>query len=88
MPHNVVIARPGALEKVGKAADAMVAAPDGYQKHFVPAIPEVLHSTPLVPAGEIFRLDFTAPSRAGESPFICTFPGHWQTMKGILKVDP
>lgn len=88
MPHNVVIAKPGTLEKVGNAADAMAAAPDGYQKHFVPSIPEVLHSTPLVPAGEKFRLDFTAPARPGEYPFICTFPGHWQTMKGIIKVAP
>lgn len=88
MPHNVVITSPGAVQKVGTAADAMAAAPDGYQKHFVPAIPEVLYSTPLVQPGESFTLDFKAPLTKGDYPFVCTFPGHWQVMKGIIKIEP
>ncbi len=88
MPHNVVITRPGAEEKVGLAADAMAAQPDGYQKHFVPAIPEVLFSTPLVPPGETYTLNFKAPLEKGNYPFVCTFPGHWQVMKGIITINP
>ena len=86
MPHNVVIIKPGSSEKVGKAAEAMAAQKDGYEKSFVPKIPEVLFATPLVNSGKNFRLDFTVPDKPGDYPFICSFPGHWQTMKGVIKV--
>jgi len=86
MAHNVVISIPGTLEVVGKAADAMAAAKDGYEKSFVPDIPEVLFATPLVTGGESFHLNFKVPSKPGDYPFICSFPGHWQMMKGMMKV--
>ncbi|MDO8991568.1 MAG: plastocyanin/azurin family copper-binding protein, partial [Daejeonella sp.] len=87
MPHNVVIIKPGSSEIVGKAADAMASRKDAYAKNFVPAIPEVLYSSPLVATGETFRLDFKAPAKSGEYPFICTFPGHWRIMKGVIRVN-
>ena len=87
MAHNVVIVKPGTLQKVGKAADAMSVLKDGYEKNFVPDIPEVLFFTPLIQAGRSYRLDFKAPATPGEYPFVCTFPGHWQVMKGIIKVE-
>ena len=87
MPHNVVIIKPGSTEIVGKAADAMASRKDAYAKNFVPAIPEVLYSTPLVATGKSFKLDFKAPNKPGEYPFICTFPGHWRIMKGVIKVN-
>lgn len=86
MAHNVVIVKPGALESVGKAADAMASLKDGYEKNFVPASDEVLFATPLVNGGGTYQLDFKAPAKKGEYPFICTFPGHWRMMKGVLKV--
>ena len=87
MPHNVVILKPGSAERAGKAAEAMAAQKDGYEKSFIPAIPEVLFATPLVNSGKNFRLDFKAPGKPGEYPFICSFPGHWQTMKGVITVE-
>ena len=33
---------------------------------------------------EILR--FNAPKKPGEYPYMCTFPGHWTIMKGILTV--
>lgn len=86
MPHNVVIIKPGSNEKVGKAADDMASLKDGYEKNFVPNMPEILFATPLVNADKTFQLDFTAPDAPGEYPFICSFPGHWRMMKGIIKV--
>ncbi|QMU28745.1 PVC-type heme-binding CxxCH protein [Adhaeribacter radiodurans] len=86
MAHNVVIVMPGSMEKVGKAADAMASLKDGYEKNFVPDLPEVLFATPLVNAGKSFRLNFKSPSKPGMYPFICSFPGHWQVMKGIIQV--
>ena len=87
MPHNVVIVKPGSTEIVGKAADAMASSKDAYAKNFVPVISEVLYSTPLIATGKSFKLDFKAPNKPGKYPFICTFPGHWRIMKGILKVN-
>lgn len=86
MPHNFVIIKGGAIEKVGKAADAMGAGKEGFEKNFVPDLPEVLYSTPLVNPGDDATLEFTAPAVAGEYAFICSFPGHWQMMRGVLKV--
>lgn len=87
MAHNVVIVKPGTEEKVGKAADEMTSLEDGYERNFIPDLEEVLFATPLVDAGETFQLDFIAPRKRGEYPFICSFPGHWRMMKGILKVE-
>ncbi|RAJ93138.1 putative membrane-bound dehydrogenase-like protein [Larkinella arboricola] len=86
MPHNVVIVKPGSAEKVGEAADAMASLKDGFEKHFVPSTPDVLFATPLVNSGKSFRLEFKAPTQPGEYPFICSFPGHWRVMQGILTV--
>jgi azurin len=87
MAHNVVIVTAGSDEKVGKAADEMASLKDGYERNFVPKLPEVLFATPLVNGGETFQLDFKAPDKPGAYPFICSFPGHWRMMKGILKVE-
>ena len=87
MAHNVVIinAREN-MEKVGQAAEAMANLKDGYERNFVPRIPEVLFAIPLVNAGKQFKLDFVAPGKPGDYPFICSFPGHWRTMNGIIRV--
>lgn len=87
MPHNVVIVKPGTAEKVGEAADAMATLKDGFEKNFIPSTPDVLFATPLVNPGKTFRLDFKAPTEPGDYPFICSFPGHWRVMQGILTVS-
>jgi len=86
MPHNVVIVKPGTAEKVGEAADAMAKMKDGFEKNFIPDLSDVLFATPLVNSGKNFKLAFKAPEQPGDYPFICSFPGHWRVMKGILKV--
>ncbi len=86
MPHNVVITRIGAEQHVGEAADAMAQLKDGFEKNFVPTTSDVLFATPLVNSGKSFRLNFKAPEVPGAYPFICSFPGHWRVMKGIMHV--
>jgi azurin len=86
MQHNLVISKPGTLEIVGQAADALARDPKGAEKNYVPEIPEVLHATKLLDPGEVTTITFTAPSEPGDYPFICTFPGHWRMMNGIMKV--
>lgn len=86
MQHNLIIIQPGTLDVVGKAADDMLRDADAFDKQYIPSIPQVLHSTPLVDPGESFTLEFTAPAEAGDYPYVCTFPGHWRGMNGVLRV--
>lgn len=86
MQHNIVIGKPGSLETIGNAADQMITRQDAAEKHYVPAIPEIISSSPLVNPDETYRLRFVAPETPGEYPFVCTFPGHWRLMSGVMKV--
>ncbi len=86
MQHNLLIIKPGSLQKVGKAADDMLSDPKAAEKQYVPKIAEVLYSTKLVSSGETVTLEFTVPSVPGDYPYVCTFPGHWRGMNGILRV--
>jgi azurin len=86
MQHNLVITKPGMREKVGKAGDAMMKDEKGAEKNYVPSLPEVLYSTPLVSPGQSFTLTFKAPAKVGDYPYVCTFPGHWTLMNGMMHV--
>ncbi|WP_110358606.1 PVC-type heme-binding CxxCH protein [Arenibacter sp. ARW7G5Y1] len=88
MQHNLVITKPGEKEKVGAAADNLATDPQGADIHYVPNIPEVLFSSPLLDPQETIKMRFIAPDKPGLYPFICTFPGHWRIMQGIMKVVP
>ena len=87
MPHNLLIVAPGATEEIGLLADEMATAPDGLAKQYIPGSPHVLHATPLVEPKERAELSFTAPATPGRYPYICTFPGHWRMMRGVLIVE-
>lgn len=86
MQHNLIILKPGSLDMIGAAADALAKDPKGMEREYVPDKPEVLYYTGLVDPNDKAVLRFMAPKEAGEYPFVCTFPGHWQQMNGILKV--
>lgn len=87
MPHNFVLVAAGAEEEIGVLADQMASDPTSLAKHYVPASSKVLHATPLVnPAGRA-ELTFTAPAQPGRYPYLCTFPGHWRIMRGVLVVE-
>ncbi|SDD93008.1 putative membrane-bound dehydrogenase domain-containing protein [Pricia antarctica] len=86
MQHNLVIVQKGAKDKVGAAADKLAADPNGAEQQYVPRMGEVLHATALIDPQQKATLRFTAPTEPGEYPFICTFPGHWRIMQGVMKV--
>jgi len=86
MQHNLVITAPGAMEVVGRAADKLATAANGAAMHYVPDVPQVLFNTPLVNPQETFKLEFIAPDKPGDYPYVCTFPGHWSIMNGVMKV--
>lgn len=80
MLHNVVVLATGAdIEAIGRAAVGT----DGY----VPDDPDVLVATPLArPRGKT-AVVFTMPP-AGEYPYVCTYPGHYVLMRGVLVSTP
>ncbi len=86
MQHNLLILQKGSMDKVGAAADQMAQDPKGAEKQYVPKIPEVLFFTPLVNPEDTFKLRFKVPSVTGDYPYICSFPGHWRIMNGVMKV--
>jgi uncharacterized cupredoxin-like copper-binding protein len=88
MPHNLVVGKPGSLEEIGTKGSAMPMPTDpaATAKPFVPDSPLVLSATNLVKEGDTERLGFTAPKEPGEYIFVCTFPGHWVRMYGVMLV--
>ena len=42
---------------------------------------------PLAKPGESSEVTFTAPE-PGKYPYICTVPGHYMMMKGVLTITP
>ena len=87
MPHNLAIVKPGTLAKVGEGANRMAAQPDGGAKQYIPPGDDVLCYTDIAEPGKSFTIHFTAPAERGEYPYLCTFPGHWQIMNGMMTVE-
>ena len=87
MPHNVVIFRRGSIASYEKELFGSMNEPNAQLRGFVPDSPNVLVASRLLNAGESAVITFTAPEEPGEYPFVCSFPGHWFTMRGVLKVE-
>lgn len=86
MPHNLVITVPEALKEVAQLG-LQVGPNNGWQSlPYVPESDKVLHATSMVPADQQATLTFTAPTTAGEYPYVCTFPQHWYRMYGVMVV--
>lgn len=87
-PHNFLLLKPGKLDAVGALANAMLADPQGMAKSYIPdaAKPDILANTKLVQPNQSETIEFTAPAEAGDYPYICTFPGHWLLMRGVMHV--
>ena len=85
--HNLVIVKPGAGEEVGLAATLMAADPEKAKSgQYIPKSDKVLFHTRMVPPISGASLRFMAPTIPGNYPYICTFPGHWTIMKGVMVV--
>ncbi|MDP4625010.1 MAG: plastocyanin/azurin family copper-binding protein [Akkermansiaceae bacterium] len=84
MGHNVVIVKPGTelpmfSMKCGTAKDNSYIPEDAESKALI-----VAH-TKLLGGGESDTITFTAPA-AGEYPYLCSFPGHFAIMQGVMTV--
>ncbi len=88
VPHNWVLVRPKTLEAVGTQADRAIADPEAVARHYVPQTDDVLAYVDIVQPGERQTIHICAPKEPGRYPYLCTFPGHWKLMNGILVVEP
>jgi azurin len=87
MPHNVVIFRRGVMADYEKELFGSLNEPNAQLRGFVPDSPNVLVASRLLNAGESTVVSFDAPTEPGEYPFVCSFPGHWATMRGVLRIE-
>ena len=82
MGHNLVILKKGTDVPAFATAAMMAKATD----YIAPAKKgDVVASTKVLGPGETEVLEFTA-GEPGEYPFICSFPGHYVMMKGVMTV--
>jgi azurin len=84
MSHNLVILKPGSMvamisAKCGQAKDNNYIATDAETKA------AILAYAPQLGPGESHVIKFT-PKEAGDYPFLCTFPGHFGEMNGVISV--
>lgn len=47
---------------------------------------DVLVATKLLGPGETEELNFTIPTETGSYEYVCTFPGHFAMMRGVMEV--
>jgi putative heme-binding domain-containing protein len=87
VPHNWALARPGTLARVGDLINKIIAEPDAAARQYVPRTDDVLVYTDIVYPNERATIHFRAPDEPGRYPFLCTFPGHWMVMNGVLVVQ-
>ena len=86
MQHNLLLLEQGALSLVGNRAELMAKDKDAAERNYTPNMEEILYKIPMLDPGDEFDLFIEIPQETGDYPYVCTFPGHWQTMNGVLKV--
>jgi azurin len=87
MAHNLVLCAPAGADVVGARADQLAATPDGLARQYVPDSPAVLGSIRLLDPGATGALTLERGLAPGAYPYLCTFPGHWRVMRGVLIVE-
>ncbi len=84
MGHNVVILKSGTA--VPAFATKCAPAKDtGYIPQDEESKKQIVAHTKMLGGGESEEITFTAPA-AGDYPFICSFPGHFAIMQGVMTV--
>jgi azurin len=84
MPHNLIIGQPGSAAEIAAAAEALKSI--GFAVGFRPKSDKIVAASNLLSYGEYQLIEFTAPSAPGDYDFLCTFPNHWRTMRGVMRV--
>lgn len=85
MQHNFILTSGKKGDIVGKAAEGLGL--KGLASGYVPEIDEVLVHTGLIEPEESDVIYFTTPTKPGLYEFVCTVPGHYMTMRGVMQVE-
>jgi azurin len=81
MLHNVVIVKQGTEKDV---ATEGISLKD--KNYFNAENTNVIAGSAVAAPGATVTVEFTAPA-AGTYTYICTYPGHWMKMQGVLIVE-
>jgi azurin len=84
MKHNVVFLDTDDTETARQVAQTGWKLPD---QKYVPENDAILAFTDISAPGKTVEMTFTAPEEPGEYLYICTYPGHYPSMKGTLVVE-
>lgn len=80
MKHNIVVLNDASkIDEVGTAALKA--------ENNVPDHPSIIAASDMIGPGESTELVVNIPNEPGIYPYICTFPGHYQVMKGEIIVE-
>jgi len=82
MIHNIVVLTTNNDEDANRVGMAALSAPE-----FLPEDEAIFVATPMAQPGETVRVSFTAPTTPGVHRYICTYPGHYALMQGVLIVS-
>ncbi len=82
MVHNVVFTAPGKYKQV-----ALAGARVGASGNYIPESEAVIAGSPMALPGQTVEMEFTVPTEPGLYDFVCTYPGHWKKMNGVLVVN-
>jgi len=90
MIHNLLIAKGDSKHIDQLAEKALALGEKGLDMGFIPKDDSIIASIGLVQPGEKAKVSLKAPNEGGDYPYVCTFPGHSLSMRGIMKVvdDP
>ena len=87
MIHNLLLVKGGNEELARIAEGALKLGAAGMKKSFIPQDEAIIASIDLVQPGKKGVIIFIAPKETGDYPYVCTFPGHSLTMRGVMKVS-
>jgi len=92
LPHNLIICTPGKSkggDKGKEVIDAVLKLGEkGVEQNWEPkGHPRILHSSGMVQPKKETVIWFRAPKKEGDYPYICTFPGHFELMNGMMGVS-
>ena len=85
MGHNLVLLKKGVTavafgqKALGAGANPTNPLPDSLKG-------DVIAATKLLGPAESDTIEFTAPKEPGSYEYVCTFPGHFALMRGIMTV--
>lgn len=85
MMHNLLIVKPGTADEMG--IEALKLGLKGQGMGYIPDSDNVIAHTNLLAPLSKDVIYFTVPEAKGSYEFVCTFPAHAQTMRGLMIVE-